>query len=941
MVGATFTVAATTQVLRAKRTITAFGNAQVSTAQSKFGGASYLGDGTGDYLYVSDSPDFEFTGNFTVELWVRLASTGAIRVPIGNRGGGTGLGIWWVEIGTDQAAYSAWQNTAGTSYYPIMSGTLSTNTWYHIAIVRNGSNLTFYKDGVGGTAVTGVTGTFGLNGGVFIGGISGSYNWDGHIDEIRISNSARYTANFTPSTTPFINDANTLLLIHADGTNGSTVFTDDNGIVRNQIGISAIGGAAISTAQSKFGGSSLGFGDGTGDYYLVNAPSTSTFGGSDDMTFEFWYYRAASGSGLHITDFRISDGASWTIVDFEDGRLGMRENGYLVASNFGMPTLTWTHIACVKSGTTVKWYKNGTLTDTTTGHTATFTNRQPSYIGANYADSSAGNNLNGYIDELRISSGQRYTSNFTAPTAPFVNDANTLLLIHGNGVNGSTFIEDDNNQLTVSPAATSVNEGSSLTFNVSTINTADQTLYYTVTNSGDFATSSGSFSLVNNAGSFSLTPTADTTTEGAETFTASIRTESTSGPIIATSSAVTINDTSVSAPTYPLTTAFNSTIGTNIEYTYQDYSDSSTAYVGPDSSNNPVFMFVYRRASNSFLYGILARINTDATVTLGSSYQITSAGAAEQVVDLASEYEDANSYGAGSGDYVYMCYHTSSSGQYQVRVAQVDRNALSITYGTALATGAVADANQPIVAFTGGATCVAGGRYSGVKRFSRSGTTLTAQGTFSGYTFQIDNNIIGFAPNGSTQYRVAGSGTGGGASGYGWQAATLGSSNYLSTYYEQSPQVGGTKTWSIGLDNTSKFLSFTTYDKIFNVHTVTWNSGSAPTISSGTKYKGTDFSWEEFNMATIVEGFSTNTALFVYQTSNAIKYRPITITGTTVSAGSAVTLYGTGTTGVYPNMNNYYRMSAATAVVGSAQYLLTINVQASGQAPILTATRFA
>jgi hypothetical protein len=53
---------------------------------------------------------------------------------------------------------------------------------------------------------------------------------NGHMDEIRVSNSARYTTTFTPSTTPFVNDANTLLLLHMDGTDASTVFFDDNGI---------------------------------------------------------------------------------------------------------------------------------------------------------------------------------------------------------------------------------------------------------------------------------------------------------------------------------------------------------------------------------------------------------------------------------------------------------------------------------------------------------------------------------------------------------------------------------------------------------------------------------------------------------------------------------------------------------------------------------------
>jgi subtilisin family serine protease len=97
----------------------------------------------------------------------------------------------------------------------------------------------------------------------------------------------------------------------------------------------------------------------------------------------------------------------------------------------------------------------------------------------------------------------------------------------------------------VAPAANNVNEGSALVFNVTTTNVSDATtLYWSVTNAGDFGTSTGSFTITSNAGTFSVTPTADATTEGAETFTASVRTGSVSGTIVATSSTVTINDTS-------------------------------------------------------------------------------------------------------------------------------------------------------------------------------------------------------------------------------------------------------------------------------------------------------------------------------------------------------------------------------------------------------------
>jgi hypothetical protein len=97
---------------------------------------------------------------------------------------------------------------------------------------------------------------------------------------------------------------------------------------------------------------------------------------------------------------------------------------------------------------------------------------------------------------------------------------------------------------TLTPAANNVNEGSSLTFTVGGANIVNGTYYWTVSRPEDFAVSSGSFTITSNSGSFSVTPTEDTTTEGAETFTASIRSGSTSGTILATSVTVTINDTS-------------------------------------------------------------------------------------------------------------------------------------------------------------------------------------------------------------------------------------------------------------------------------------------------------------------------------------------------------------------------------------------------------------
>jgi len=108
-------------------------------------------------------------------------------------------------------------------------GTVAANTWHHLAFVRSSNDaVTLYLNG---TSVASRTVSTDLtNAIIYIGGFTGTLGMNGHLDEVRISDIARYTANFTAPTTPFQNDANTLLLLHMDGTDASTVFFDDNGI---------------------------------------------------------------------------------------------------------------------------------------------------------------------------------------------------------------------------------------------------------------------------------------------------------------------------------------------------------------------------------------------------------------------------------------------------------------------------------------------------------------------------------------------------------------------------------------------------------------------------------------------------------------------------------------------------------------------------------------
>ena len=110
----------------------------------------------------------------------------------------------------------------------------------------------------------------------------------------------------------------------------------------------------------------------------------------------------------------------------------------------------------------------------------------------------------------------------------------------------------------ISPSTLSLNEGSSVTFTISTINVTEGTTLYWSTNqisgtinASDFSDSStsGSFVITNGLGTIVRTLANDVTTEGSESFQLQIRTGSTSGTIVATSQTVTISDTST-AVTY-------------------------------------------------------------------------------------------------------------------------------------------------------------------------------------------------------------------------------------------------------------------------------------------------------------------------------------------------------------------------------------------------------
>ena len=202
------------------------------------------------------------------------------------------------------------------------------------------------------------------------------------------------------------------------------------------------GNAKLSTAQKKFGASSLLL-DGTSDY--ISHPTAPDFAfGTGAFCVEMWVYRTGGSGAIQVlADFRSATPqvVPTLYLSATNYYPSLVVNGAIViAGTTTVPLNTWTHIAVAKSGTSTKIFMNGSQQ----GSTYTDTNNYiqgPLTIGARFDGTTA---FYGYLDDVKVSKGvARYTTTFTPPTSALTGDLSTVLLLHFNGNNNSTTILDD------------------------------------------------------------------------------------------------------------------------------------------------------------------------------------------------------------------------------------------------------------------------------------------------------------------------------------------------------------------------------------------------------------------------------------------------------------------------------------------------------------------
>jgi len=386
-----------------------------SPYSSAVNGGSLKFDGTGDYVTAPSNASFGLgTGDFTIEWWAYQTATASYAQVFAVGTGAGGIGAHMRNNGDITVS------RPGTAIDHTFTANLSSSgsTWYHIALVRNGSTLTCFVNGTSVGTATNSTNYAASHLNIGIDGNNSSSPFTGIISDFRIvKGTAVYTADFTPPTAPLTAITGTSLLLK--GTNA--------GIIDKSQSVSTItlnGDVSSSTTHTKYLSSSMYF-DGTGDYITLSDSDAREFGG-EDFTIELWVKTTIAtqyATLLSRTPTPFSSGM-WSIMmntTASGGQVAVYVGDYstgaslITTSGASIRDDSWHHVAVVRNGSSFVCYIDGTSRGTGSWAGSIANIAGDIRIGA---DQNYGRNWQGYMSDIRLTKGlARYTSAFTPPTA--------------------------------------------------------------------------------------------------------------------------------------------------------------------------------------------------------------------------------------------------------------------------------------------------------------------------------------------------------------------------------------------------------------------------------------------------------------------------------------------------------------------------------------------
>jgi hypothetical protein len=394
-------------------------------SSANVGGSIYF-DGSGDYLTCPAAPATFGANNFTIETWVWFNSNSVGYNPIMSGYGSTDARGWIISTETDNTLRCYMSNGSAWAYNINTSVTPSINRWTHLAVVRNGSTITMYVDGVASgsnntvsTSAIDTPTTLGIGYYPYYPGGARAFN-SGYFSGTRIVNgTAVYTSNFTRPTAPPTNIANTSILLNY--TNAAVIDHTSKHIIET------VGDAKLSTSVYKYGNASV-YLDGTGDYLILRKNPLIQFG-TGDFTIEGWTYLLSKVSNYPciFSNYNAFTNGNGSLGLFAGHNSANTSKYQLALNGTGFPSIqsstsiaynSWVHLAVVRYNGVITLYVNG-VADGTVSFSGTL-NGAGDNCTIGYSTDEASTTINGYIDEFRITRGYaRYTSNFTPPTSAF------------------------------------------------------------------------------------------------------------------------------------------------------------------------------------------------------------------------------------------------------------------------------------------------------------------------------------------------------------------------------------------------------------------------------------------------------------------------------------------------------------------------------------------
>jgi Concanavalin A-like lectin/glucanases superfamily len=203
--------------------------------------------------------------------------------------------------------------------------------------------------------------------------------------------------------------AQRVLLLHFDGADGSTTFTDSSPAAR---AITAVGSPTITTSTSRFGGACLNLPGSS----RLQFPEISLTG---DYTIQAWVRTATPNADMAIAGALTGNNQflRWNADGVNGGMLSFAVTSIFASTSgvlSGVTANTFVHIAQTREGSVVRDFVNGQLRQTNTS----FTNAVIiTHIGVGYQGNE--NYWVGQMDEVSISTVAEYTANFTPRSDPF------------------------------------------------------------------------------------------------------------------------------------------------------------------------------------------------------------------------------------------------------------------------------------------------------------------------------------------------------------------------------------------------------------------------------------------------------------------------------------------------------------------------------------------